>query len=302
MKKVMICLCLITIFLNIQVASAQTLDCNDRLQLNSEGQQVKILQQRLNRIMTCNLVVDGIIGTRTQKCITDFQKKYNLEIDGIAGPQTCGKLTKLYKQELKKNYVVVTGDVVNIRNSVSLTDDSIKGTVTRGTVLRVYGTTTVDGLTWYKVYAKQNDQKYRFSYISADYAKNKAILVDINNQQLTYYYNGKIILSAPIITGKKNSHDTPTGKYTINPNNKATNATLAGTRDDGSIYHSKVSYWMPFIIERGIGFHDASWRNIDDYNKTTYIEDGSYGCINMRPEDAKKLYTYIKSTTYVIVK
>ena len=59
---------------------------------------------------------------------------------------------------------------------------------------------------------------------------------------------------------------------------------------------------MPFITERGIGFHDASWWVMDDYTKTKYIENGSQGCVNMRPNDAKRLYENVTTETYVIIK
>jgi peptidoglycan hydrolase-like protein with peptidoglycan-binding domain len=32
--------------------------------------------------------VDGSIGTITKKCVMEYQKSRNLEVDGIVGPQT----------------------------------------------------------------------------------------------------------------------------------------------------------------------------------------------------------------------
>ena len=300
MKKIYVFLGLIALTFNLKNVNASTLNCNNYLQYGSTGEQVKILQEKLNHTMQCNLDVDGIIGSRTKNCILQFQAKYNLAQDAIVGPKTCSKLNSIYRIENAKSYVVVTGSEVNIRSGANTTS-TIKATVKQGEVLRVYGTKIVNGVTWYKVYTKYTRVDDNYGYICGNYAKKTAIILDLSEQQLTYYNKGKIVMSVPVITGKKNYHDTPIGKYTLNPTQKGLNRTLKGLNDDNTVYSAFVNYWMPFITERGIGFHDASWRNIDDYTKTTYIENGSHGCVNMRPNDAKKLYENINTTTDVII-
>ena len=60
---------------------------------------------------------------------------------------------------------------------------------------------------------------------------------------------------------------------------------------DFKTYRRDVDYWMKFIVHRGIGFHDAGWREewqFKDINR--YKNNGSLGCVNMRPTDAKALY------------
>lgn len=42
------------------------------------------------------LAIDGIFGAGTQSAVRAFQRKYNLDVDGIVGPQTWGKLLELY--------------------------------------------------------------------------------------------------------------------------------------------------------------------------------------------------------------
>ena len=301
MKKILLILFLLILSFNCKTVYANETECNIMLGINSKGNNVKSIQTKLNRTMSCNLDVDGDFGPLTQQCVINFQKKYKLEQDGVVGPKTCKKLNAAYIIEVKKSYVVVIGSEVNVRSGPNTTS-SIKTTVKQGEVLRTYGKTTVDGQTWYKVYIKSTRVDTHYGYISGTYAKNTAILLDRDNQQLTYYYGGKILMSAPVITGKKGSHDTPAGRYIINPNNKSTNETLTGTNDDGTTYKAPVKYWMPFITDRGIGFHDASWRKIEDYNTNTYIENGSHGCVNMRYNDAERLYNNLRKQTYVIVK
>lgn len=60
---------------------------------NDRGEQVKNLQKFLNWCLGCNLAIDGIIGNLTVTQIKNFQKKYNLKIDGYFGP-TCIKKMK----------------------------------------------------------------------------------------------------------------------------------------------------------------------------------------------------------------
>ena len=61
------------------------------LRYGSSGDEVKRLQQALNR-QGYGLTVDGIYGTNTQNAVTQYQKKNNLSVDGIAGNQTLGRL------------------------------------------------------------------------------------------------------------------------------------------------------------------------------------------------------------------
>ncbi len=305
MKKIFIFFSMILMLVNIKSVSASTLNCHNYFQYGTTGEEVKILQTKLNETMNCKLAVDGIVGIETTKCIIKYQIKNNLDVDGIVGPKTCAKINSATKNTntitssntSNTNYVVVIGDVVNVRKK-SNENSAIKGTVKQGQVLKIYGTKTTNDKTWYKIYTKETG----YGFISGAYARKTAIVLDISDQQLTYYSAGKILMNVPVITGKKDIHDTPIGKYTLNPNNKTQNETLRGKNDDGTNYEAFVNYWMPFITERGIGFHDASWRSEDTFTNTTYIENGSHGCVNMRSNDAKQLYENIYNTTYVIVR
>lgn len=60
--------------------------------------EVKRLQELLNK---CKLGIkikeDGLFGANTENALKLFQKKYNLDIDGVCGQQTRGKLNELFK-------------------------------------------------------------------------------------------------------------------------------------------------------------------------------------------------------------
>ena len=61
------------------------------LRYGSRGSEVKDLQRRLNQ-QGYSLAEDGIFGNKTQAAVRDYQKKNRLDVDGIAGRQTLGKL------------------------------------------------------------------------------------------------------------------------------------------------------------------------------------------------------------------
>ena len=54
----------------------------------SRGNEVRQIQQKLKSLGMYTIGVDGIYGLKTEKGVIQYQKKYKLRIDGIAGPQT----------------------------------------------------------------------------------------------------------------------------------------------------------------------------------------------------------------------
>ena len=126
------------------------------------------------------------------------------------------------------------------------------------------------------------------------YKYKSFVLVDISKQNLRFYKNGKKVLSTSVITGKKGSHDTPTGTFKVR--SKQRNISLVGPT-----WNAHVSYWMAFIGS-SYGMHDANWRSSSQFsNHKTYKSNGSHGCINMKYSAAKKLYKKVKVGTPVIV-
>lgn len=53
----------------------------------SRGDDVKVIQEALNRHGYC-LIVDGIVGQKTEAAIIHFQKRMGLVPDGLVGPKT----------------------------------------------------------------------------------------------------------------------------------------------------------------------------------------------------------------------
>ena len=286
--------------INCELVINETLDVRCHLEYGSKGEQVKLLQQELNSVMNAGLTVDGSFGSKSKTAVINFQKKYGLEADGIVGIATAGKLNVVYTANTK--YVIVNYENLNVRTEPSANSTKL-GTIYMGDAYATYGTATAsNGRDWYKI--KFNGQD---AYISSTYVTKTGIFLDLSEQILKMYKDGKLVLESPVITGNNGnngtiSHRTPTGTYLFYKSNKATDRVLRGTNDDGSKYASPVDYWMPFITSRGIGFHDATWRsNSQFYNKNTYLTNGSHACVNMPHANAKQLYNLITSNIYVYV-
>lgn len=122
------------------------------------------------------------------------------------------------------------------------------------------------------------------------------IWVSIADQQLSYFVDGQLALSSPVVTGNAGNHDTPTGEYSVIY--KARNVNLKGLEDNGEEYESFVQYWMAFIGSE-YGMHDASWRS--DFGGSIYMGNGSHGCINMPESQAAALYDMVAEGTPVFI-
>lgn len=70
---------------------------NATLKYGSSGQDVHELQGRLQFLGYYHGNIDGAFGWQTQRAVKDFQYKFGLKVDGIAGSDTKAKLTRATK-------------------------------------------------------------------------------------------------------------------------------------------------------------------------------------------------------------
>ena len=124
-----------------------------------------------------------------------------------------------------------------------------------------------------------------------DKLPNTYIEVDIGQQYLWYYVNGKVKKSSPVVTGTKRIHDTPKGIYYISEK-------IPGKYLTGDTYRTWVNRWMR-LTNMGVGLHDATWR--DSFGGSIYTYSGSHGCINLPYSFAVSLYNAVDWKTAVII-
>lgn len=122
--------------------------------------------------------------------------------------------------------------------------------------------------------------------------------VDLTNQHLYAYKEGRLIVETDIVSGcVAQRHTTPGGLYQIKY--KQSPAVLRGEKNADGVpsYESHVTYWMPF--NGGIGLHDADgWRS--RYGGDIYLRSGSHGCVNMPRTAASEVYKDFDAGTPVV--
>ena len=64
------------------------------LKKGSRGEQVRLLQQDLNYVMSLHLSTDGIFGNNTYEALKSFQSRYGLAADGIYGSNSKAMMSK----------------------------------------------------------------------------------------------------------------------------------------------------------------------------------------------------------------
>ncbi|WP_455938486.1 transglycosylase SLT domain-containing protein [Gemella morbillorum] len=77
---------------------------SEMLSYGKSGNNVDILQDALKLAGYSIENEAGRFGENTRKAVLEFQEKYHLEVDGIVGPATWGKLKKYIKDNLKGTY------------------------------------------------------------------------------------------------------------------------------------------------------------------------------------------------------
>ncbi len=129
---------------------------------------------------------------------------------------------------------------------------------------------------------------------------NTFVEIDLSTQHVYYYKDGSCVWDSKCVTGTATDPDraTPTGVFSLKYKQK--DRVLRGRIDPKTgkpSYETPVSYWMPF--NGNIGLHDANWRS--SFGGSIYLKNGSHGCINLPPANAKTLYDLLTPGTVVVV-
>ena len=123
---------------------------------------------------------------------------------------------------------------------------------------------------------------------------NTYIEINIKQQHMWFYINGKLYVDTPVVTGMADGvHDTPKGVHTIFVHQSP-------SRLVGDTWDVVVQYWMQFTAD-GCGIHDSTWRASYEYGGNTYLTNGSHGCVNTPLDKVAKIFKKAHNGTIVVV-
>lgn len=275
------------------------------------------------------IIMPNAMGKDLRKTVDEVQYKINNDIsitidgkDKKIEPTKNEKLKWLNIDYTKNNVSVEKKAITNYLKSVNKSFKKSAGStdtvysVNEGVSTLISEGKSVSGVDEYALTAKiydamqnnyalnDNVKAVSISQPKASYQGHKSIdnnfiEVSIAKQKVYLYTDGKLVLTADVVTGKPGG-DTDTNKGSFTVMYKATDFTLKGDAY-GYDYKLPVSYWIPFEGGGGIGLHDAPWRSHGDFGGKLYLSTGSHGCINMRIEDVRKIFNTIVAGTGVWV-
>lgn len=138
-------------------------------------------------------------------------------------------------------------------------------------------------INWYSTSYKKNWNNWKDDWDGKNYVE-----VDLAEQRVYVFKNGKVTFSCNCISGKPvPGRKTTTGAFFLKEHQA--NRTLVG---EG--YTTPVQWWTR-ITWTGTGFHAAPWQAWGSWSPSYYKSRGSHGCINLSTENAHTIY---KITSY----
>jgi len=207
------------------------------------------------------------------------------------------------------------GDCLLVRSGPGTEFDAV-ARLRNDMVLKIDGSVTREGMMWYKVvfdeWLRYPERLESDWYVAADYVEvlydegdktiwenetattTKQIIVDLSEQTLTATQNGETYMCADISTGLDLT-PTPRGTFTIfkKTPSRYMQGPLPGLPSDQS-YDLPGVPWNLYFTHGGAVIHGAYWH---DSFGSTY----SHGCVNLLPEEAKKLYQWADLGMDVVV-
>ncbi len=172
-----------------------------------------------------------------------------------------------------------------------------------------------EGIKWYHIvfdeWVRYPDRTARDWYISSDYLKEiesyteklineksiatttKKIIIKLREQKL-YAYEGDNQFMKVSISSGLDDLPTPIGTFKIfqKTPSRYMQGPLPGISNQE--YDLPGVPWTMYFTHSGAAIHGAYWHN-------NFGEQWSHGCVNLKPDDAEKLYSWVKAGTQVVV-
>jgi len=260
---------------------------------------VRNLQIALNRDkkLSINLKEDGEWGDKTKEAVIAFQEKYKLShTDGWVGKETKIKLDKISKKiKFPKDKKVKHVSLMKPQKYTNYTE--FKKHINLKKSFAIY----------------QNKK-----LLSCANGKNTKLKIDISEQRVRLYVNGKVALCSPCTTGAKRKFEpntkvyrnqsTPKGSFKISEKIADKRSTIFGDiyRGKKKVYHgdrrkykgksgkyvgASLKNWMR-LTSGGIGLHASKY--VKRY-------PGSNGCIRLPYKVSKTIFKNVRKGTTVSI-
>lgn len=294
------------------------------LKKGSRGSCVSDLQKRLNNAGYNAGPVDGVFGPKTRAGVISYQKAKNLQVDGVAGPETWGSLTSGSSKKSSSKSAPSSSSNATLKmgsKGEAVRDlqqrlaragfavgragaDGSYGTGTKSAVVRFqkqYGL-KADGVAGSATIAKLKSNPSAPGAVTKHLSSVKSrsgvnIVADKSQKTVYVFKNGELQRAISARFGgegyDKNGfyrRNTPTGSYRVYTKIK-----------DG--YSNRYDAKMPYftVFNGDIGFHYSSEFAAIGYG--TNGKRGSHGCVNIgNMNDAKYIYDQARSgSTRVVV-
>ncbi|MCR4330455.1 MAG: L,D-transpeptidase family protein, partial [Patescibacteria group bacterium] len=250
-----------------------------------------------------------------------FLHKEEMVIIKSAAPEE--KVTVLPVTKVLFEYVEITdgcgvhfqGECLNVRSGPG-TEYPVVTRLRNGIVLKIGGKVERDGYIWYKIvfdewmlYPERIEGDW---YVAADYVHvlldegdhtiwdqeyattTKQIIIDRSEQTLFAFEDGVPFMEEKISTGLELT-PTPRGTFTIFK--KTPSRYMQGPIPNiaDQYYDLPGVPWNLYFTHEGAVIHGAYWHN-------SFGSTYSHGCVNLPPDQARRLYNWADLGTRVIVK
>lgn len=225
--------------------------------------------------------------------------------EGISTATTTPEGTVQYVEVVDGCNPYFVGECVNVRSGPGL-EYAVVSRLRTGVVLRVAEAVTRNGSTWYKIEFSHElayPERVQGSwYVAASLVKlvtnesdhelvkgqvvstTKRIIVDVSEEKLYAYEGDKLFMEQAISTGLEFT-PTPRGTFTVfkmTPS-RFMQGPIRGVSDQ--VYDLPGVPWNLYFTENGAVIHGAYWHD-------HFGMPWSHGCVNLPPNEAKKLYDW----------
>jgi len=189
-------------------------------------------------------------------------------------------------------------DQINVFKTPGVSAESTGRKLFREDVVQIYDVQTVDGVDWFMIGLDEWVDRRKVRQFTVNPAppegvdNNRWIEVNLYEQTLGIYENGKLVFAALIATGVDPFFTRP-GLFQVYEKYERTNMSGAFEADRSDYYYLEDVPWTLYYDEAR-ALHGAYWRTYFGYPQ-------SHGCVNLSIGDARVVFDWANVGDWVYV-